>query len=124
MGTNINYEELLEERNRAVERILNNFRNWDKELESGLQIIKDNQVEMDRIDTLNLQLSRYPEAQRVEYIEKIKEIIEEQKKLQTLIKEKQDSLLKSMQQLNKKDMVIKNYISKSKKSLFIDKDVR
>lgn len=124
MVANINYDELLEQRNIAVDNILNNFKTWDGELESGLEIINRNQEEIDRIDTLNLQLSRFPDAQKEKYIEKIKEIIEEQKKLQELLKDMQSSLLVSMQQLSKKDKVIKNYISKNKKPLFIDKDVR
>lgn len=124
MVANINYDELLEQRIIAVDNILNNFKTWDGELESGLEIINRNQEEIDRIDTLNLQLSRFPDAQKEKYIEKIKEIIEEQKKLQELLKDMQSSLLVSMQQLSKKDKVIKNYISKNKKPLFIDKDVR
>ena len=124
MGANINFEELLEQRTIRVENILNNLKTWDGELDSGLEIIKINQEEIDKIDTLNLQLSRFPDAQNEEYIEKIKEIIDEQKKFQILIKEKQNSLLETMQQLNKKDKVIKNYISKKKYPLFIDKDVK
>lgn len=124
MDPNLNYEELLEQRNKSVDNILNNLKSWDGELDSGLEIISLNQEEINKIDTLNLQLSRFPDAQKEEYIEKIKEIIEEQKKLQASIKDQQKSLIESMQQLNKKDKVIKNYISTSKKPLFIDKDVK
>ncbi|MDD2208867.1 MAG: hypothetical protein PHU45_05940 [Bacilli bacterium] len=124
MDPNLNYEELLEQRNKSVDNILNNLKSWDGELDTGLETLKTNQEEIDKIDILNLQLSRFPDAQKEEYIEKIKEIIEEQKKLQASIKDQQKSLIESMQQLNKKDKVIKNYISTSKKPLFIDKDVK
>ncbi|WFA07905.1 hypothetical protein [Tissierella sp. Yu-01] len=124
MGANINFEELLEQRNKSVDNILNNLTTWDGELDSGLEIIKINQEEIDKIDTLNLQLSRFPDAQNEEYIEKIKEIMDQQKKLQESIKEMRQSLLENMQQLSKKNKVIKNYISKNKNPLFIDKDVR
>ena len=124
MDPNLNYEELLEQRNKSLDNILNNLKSWDGELDTGLETLKTNQEEIDKIDILNLQLSRFPDAQKEEYIEKIKEIIEEQKKLQASIKDQQKSLIESMQQLNKKDKVIKNYISTSKKPLFIDKDVK
>lgn len=124
MDPNLNYEELLEQRNKSVDNILNNLKSWDGELDTGIETLKTNQEEIDKIDILNLQLSRFPDAQKEEYIEKIKEIIEEQKKLQASIKDQQKSLIESMQQLNKKDKVIKNYISTSKKPLFIDKDVK
>ena len=124
MDPNLNYEELLEQRNKSVDNILNNLKSWDGELDTSLETLETNQEEIDKIDILNLQLSRFPDAQKEEYIEKIKEIIEEQKKLQASIKDQQKSLIESMQQLNKKDKVIKNYISTSKKPLFIDKDVK
>ena len=124
MGANINFDKLLEQRNKSVDNILNNLTTWDGELDSGLEIIKINQDEIDKIDTLNLQLSRFPDAQNEEYIEKIKEIMDHQKKLQVSIKEMRQSLLENMQQLSKKNKVIKNYISKNKNPLFIDKDVR
>ncbi|NLL81333.1 MAG: hypothetical protein GX231_03385 [Tissierellia bacterium] len=124
MDANLNYEELLEQRSKSVDNILNNLKSWDGELDSGLEIIGLNQEEIDKIDTLNLQLSRFPHAQNEEYIETIKEIIKEQKKFQDTIKKQKEFLIESMQQLNKKDKVIKNYIHTSKNSLFIDKDVK
>ena len=124
MDPNLNYEELLEQRSKSVDNILNNLKSWDGELDSGLEIIGLNQEEIDKIDTLNLQLSRFPHAQNEEYIETIKEIIKEQKKFQDTIKKQKEFLIESMQQLNKKDKVIKNYIHTSKNSLFIDKDVK
>lgn len=86
MDANLNYEELLEQRSKSVDNILNNLKSWDGELDSGLEIIGLNQEEIDKIDTLNLQLSRFPHAQNEEYIETIKEIIKEQKKFQDTIK--------------------------------------
>ena len=76
MDPNLNYEELLEQRNKSVDNILNNLKSWDGELDTGLETLKTNQEEIDKIDILNLQLSRFPDAQKEEYIEKIKEIIE------------------------------------------------
>lgn len=124
MDTNIDYKELLKERDESVDRILKNFKFWNGGIDEVIELFKENQEEMEKIDTLNLQLSRYPRAQNDEYILKIEKIIEEQKKIQTIIKETQDALLKNMQQLSKKDKVIKNYISIEKNSVFIDKDVK
>lgn len=124
MDENINYEKLLKQRDESVDRILKNFKFWNGGIDEVVELFRENQQEMERIDILNLQLSRYPEAQNEEYILKIEEIIEEQKKFQTFIKETRDALLKNMQQLNKKDKVIKNYISKEKNPIFIDKDVK
>lgn len=124
MDENINYEELLKQRDESVDRILKNFKFWNGGIDEVIELFKENQQEMERIDILNLQLSRYPKAQNEEYILKIEEIIEEQKRFQAFIKETRDALLKNMQQLNKKDKVIKNYISKKKNPVFIDKDVK
>ena len=124
MVTNINYEELLDLRNKLVDNILSNFESWDGQIETGTDIIRANQEEIDKIETLNLQLSRFPEAQDQKYISKLNIMISEQRKLHEAIQNKQKVLLQNMQQLSKKDQVIKSYISVNKKSIFIDKDVK
>lgn len=124
MVTNINYEELLEERSNIVDNILRRFGSWDGNLETGLEIIQVNQEDMDKLDTLSLQLSRLPSSQNEDYIEKLKSIIIEQKRLVQMMKDEKENLLQNMQQLNKKDQVIKSYIAASRKPIFIDKDVK
>lgn len=124
MVTNINYEELLEERCNIVDNILQRFGSWDGNLESGLEIIRINQEDMDKLDTLSLQLSRIPSAKDEEYIEKLNRLILEQKRLIQMMKDEKENLLHIMQQLNKKDQVIKSYIAASRKPIFIDKDVK
>lgn len=124
MVTNINYEELVDERNQLVEKILERFSSWDGNLGSGFQIIELNQEDIDRLDTLGLQLSRTPLARDEEYVEKLKRIVDEQKRLIQALNNEKENLLQNMQQLNKKDQVIKSYIAASKKPVFIDKDVK
>jgi hypothetical protein len=124
MGTNIDYQELLKERNAALDKILSNLKSWNGDAEEGIRIIKSNQEEMNKIDKLNLRLSGIPAAQDEEYRLKINEAIEGYRKLKLAIKERHSDLLKNMQQLHKKEEVIKNYISKKKDSLFIDKDAK
>jgi len=124
MVTNINHQELLDLRNKIMDIILDNLNSWDGEMESGIKIIEDNQVEIDKLETLNLQLSRFPTAHKEEYINKINLVIAEQRKMNKVIKNIQKSLLENMQQMSKKDQVIKSYININKGSVFIDKDIR
>lgn len=124
MVTNINHQELLDLRNKVVDNMLDNFDSWDGKVETGIKIIEDNKLQIEKIETLNLQLSRYPLAHSEEYVNKIKLVIQEQKKHDDVIKKEKEALLENMQQLNKKEQVIKSYISMNKKSIFIDKDVK
>lgn len=124
MVTNINHQELLDLRNKIIDIVIENLNTWDDDIETGIKIIEDNQLEFDKLSTLDLQLSRFPLAHTDEYLNKINLIIEKQGNLDEAIKIKRQSLLESMQQMSKKDQVIKSYININKGSLFIDKDIR
>lgn len=124
MGTNIDYGQLITEREALIDEVMRNFRTWDGKMETGFKIIEDNNDIFEKIDTINLQLARYPEANRERYMERIKEIIGMQNDLTASMAQEREIMLEKMQELGKKNQVIKSYVSAGKGSLFIDKDVR
>ena len=124
MGTNIDYDELITEREALIDEVMGNFRTWDGKMETGFKIIEDNNDIFEKIDTINLQLARYPEANKDRYMDRIKEIIGMQNDLTASMAQEREIMLEKMQELGKKNQVIKSYVSAGKGSLFIDKDVR
>ena len=123
MVTNINHQELLDRRVKVIDAIIENQNSWDGTMESGIRVIEVNGVELDKLETLNLQLSRFPIAYNEEYVDKINQVLEKQRKIHQEIKSQQEALLVKLQQISKKDQVIKSYISINKESVFIDKDI-
>ena len=124
MVTNINHKDLLDKRDKVIDTVLDNFNSWDGTMEAGIILLEKNQDELDKIETLNLQLSRFPIANNEEYVSRIQNIIAEQTKLTKAIKEEQQTLLDLMNQMSKKNQVINSYISVKRDPVFIDKDVR
>ena len=123
MVTNINHQELLDRRDKVIDAIIENFNSWDGTMESGIRVIEVNGVELDKLETINLQLSRFPVAYNEDYINKINRILVKQKEIHQDIKNQQETLLAKLQQISKKDQVIKSYMSINKESVFIDKDI-
>ena len=123
MVTNINHQELLDRRDKVIDTIFENFNSWDGNMESGIRVIDVNGVELDKLETINLQLSRFPVAYNEDYINKINRILVKQKEIHQDIKNQQETLLAKLQQISKKDQVIKSYMSINKESVFIDKDI-
>jgi len=124
MVTNINHKDLLDKRDKVIDTVLENFNSWDGTMESGIILLEKNQDELNKIETLNLQLSRFPIANSEDYVSRIQIIISEQKKITEAIKEEQQTLLDKMNQMSKKNQVINSYISVKRDPVFIDKDVR
>lgn len=125
MGTNIEYNKLIECRNKIIDKILDNIRYWDKNIESGLELVENNGKEIDKIKGINEEIESLNMSNPYdeEYKEKLNSLYIEQKKLFKVLESKQRDLMDEKQQLNKKDQVVKNYISKKSKSIFIDKDI-
>ena len=123
MVTNINHQELLDRRDKVLNNIVENQNSWDGTMESGIRVIEVNGVELDKLETLNLQLSRFPIAYNDEYVDRINQVLEKQRTIHQEIKSQQEALLVKLQQISKKDQVIKSYISINKESIFIDKDI-
>lgn len=125
MDTDLNIIDLLKSRNKILDEILYNMRNWDNTIESGIGIIESNQVGLDKLGNLNTKIYSITESYTndEEYNYKLNSIRMELEKLTTSLKDKRITLLEEKQQFNKKDQVIKSYISLKKEPVFIDKDV-
>ena len=125
MDANIDVQSLVDLRNNILEEILHNLRDWDNTLESGINLIESNQINLNRIADVN---SKLYEATKIEYDEsyivKLNLILTEIEKLTISLRGKREDLIVSKQQVNKKDQVISSYISGDNKSIFIDKDVK
>lgn len=120
MGTDINTEILLKRRLEILDIILEDIRSWDGTIESGLEIVDLCEENLNELKCIQ---SHHIEIHDEEYEEKLLILLGEQKRFTKGLKDRQDELLYSIQQLNKKKDVVDNYISVNKKSIFIDKDI-
>lgn len=124
MGTNLTTEEIIQKMSEVVDKVLNNLKSWDSGLESGINIVEDNEIHFDELKTLNLLLKEGSITYGEEYLKKINQALYEHKKLISGLKIEQKRLVVSMQQLNKRDSVMNSYISVKKNPVFIDKDIK
>lgn len=124
MGANLTNEEIVVKMEEIVDKVLNNLKSWDGNLESAIKIVEDNEIYFDELKTFKLLLKDELITYDERYLQKMNEVLCEHKKLTTRLKVEQDRLVLSMQQLNKKDDIIKSYISVKKAPVFIDKDIK
>lgn len=123
MGTDIDIQKIFRAKNQILDKILDNLRLWDGEVATGIDLIESNQAFFDEIEALNVKLasenltSIYDE--KYEY--KLNLIINGQKKLIETLKDRQEDLKDSMEQLKKKDKVVNSYIKTDKEPIFINK---
>ena len=123
MGTDIDVQKIFRAKNQILDKILDNLRLWDGEVATGINLIESNQAFFDEIEALNVKLasenltSIYDE--KYEY--KLNLIINGQKKLIETLKDRQEDLKDSMEQLKKKDKVVNSYIKTDKEPIFINK---
>ena len=125
MGTDLIIQDLVYQRNEIIEKILNDLREWDNTIESGIQLIESNQVLLNNLEDVNSKLYQITDApyQVEEYNLKLYSIIKELEKLTLEMKKKRNTLIEEKQQLSKKDQIFKNYVSIKKEPIFIDKDI-
>lgn len=125
MGSNLKYEKLIEARNKMIDNILENMKNWNGDIESGTKLVDNNRVKIGEIKKLNEQidLMNISNSYDGQYKEKLNALFIEQKNLFKTLEIRQKELMNEKQQLNKKDRVVENYISKKSKPIFIDKDI-
>jgi predicted patatin/cPLA2 family phospholipase len=123
MGTDIDIQKIFRAKNQILDKILDNLKLWDGEVATGINLIESNQAFFDEIEALNVKLasenltSIYDE--KYEY--KLNLIINGQKKLIETLKDRQEDLKDSMEQLKKKDKVVNSYIKTDKEPIFINK---
>jgi hypothetical protein len=123
MGTDIDIQKIFRAKNQILDKILDNLKLWDGEVATGINLIESNQAFFDEIEALNVKLasenltSIYDE--KYEY--KLNLIIKMQKKFIETLKDRQEDLKDSMEQLKKKDKVVNSYIKTDKEPIFINK---
>lgn len=125
MGANIEYDKLTQSRNKIIDEILDNIKNWNGDIETGIELVNNNGIDIDKVKKINeeidsLNMANYPND---EYREKLNALYIEQKNLFKVLEKKQGDLMDEKQQLSKKEDVVKSYISKKGNPIFIDKDV-
>lgn len=125
MGAGINVQDILNAKNEVLDKILNNLKSWDGEVLSGINLIESNQEHLDELKDLNekLSIAGITSTYNEEYEYKLNLIMDEQRKLTQSLKVKQDDLKDNIQQLNKRDKVINNYIKNKKEPIFINKEL-
>lgn len=125
MGTNIGYDKLIASRNEIMDQILADIQTWNGDMESGINLVENNRIKIDQIKNINKEIDGMHRSTVHDdaYREKLNALYMEQKNLFKILENKQRELMDEKQQLNKKDQVVKNYISKKNAPIFIDKDI-
>lgn len=98
------------------------YKKWDGSAQKAVQIISENEELFRQLKEIDELLS---ESEKNDFLDKQqskwKLLIQEHKKMVNKIQEEKNQLLEQMQQVNKKDNVVSNYIDKQQ-SLFVDRD--
>lgn len=125
MGTDIDPNTLITERNHMLDKIIKDLKDWNGTPELGVEIINNNEANLDRIKDINQKLEEFAsiDIQNEEYEYKLNLIFNEQKKLMESLKGKQKELFHSIQQLGKRENVRESYVSTKQEPIFIDKDL-
>ncbi|MPW24787.1 hypothetical protein GC105_03150 [Alkalibaculum sp. M08DMB] len=126
MGATLELQELLKSRTGVLNNILHNIRAWDGTPESGVSIIEQNQLEIERIEKINNTIQSFSDKNNddVSYVKQLELIISEQKQFTVSMKTEQNIILSNIRQLNKKNEVVNNYITTNRESVFVDKDFK
>ncbi len=125
MGANIDTQALLKKRKKILDIILKDLKSWDGTIESGVEIVEFCQANLYKIKLINQTIIKLHQRDLYdeEYEIKLNLLLKEQKKFTKALKDKQNQLLNSIQQLSKKKDVADNYISTPINPMFIDKDL-
>jgi len=126
MGTDLDIQRLVYKRDEILKKILNDLKEWDNTIESGVELIESNQIQFNILEGINSELYKLADSpyQVEEYNLKLNAIKKELKKLIHGLQGKRSTLLEEKQQLSKKDQILKSYVSIKKDPVFIDKDVK
>ena len=126
MGTDLDIQRLVYKRDEILDKILNDLKEWDNTIESGVELIESNQIQFNILEGINSELYKLADSpyQVEEYNLKLNAIKKELKKLIHGLQGKRSTLLEEKQQLSKKDQILKSYVSIKKDPVFIDKDVK
>lgn len=123
MGADL--EKLILRRNEILEKLIANIQSWDGEIKTGIELIEANKIEFDQIIKITevLKDEHNFDVEDKAYNNNINTLYIEQKKLMESLQKKKTNLIGAMKQVKKRNNVVDSYISPSKKSIFIDKDI-
>lgn len=114
---------LYVEKKECLIAILDRLLAWDDTLESAQTIIDENQQIIERVQTIDEQLTTEELAAfSRQYHSIIQQIMSVQGRLIGLIKKESADIEQQMRQMNQKSNVVSHYMSKNT-SLFVDRDM-
>ncbi|NLY45159.1 MAG: hypothetical protein GX053_04120 [Tissierella sp.] len=102
-----------------LDEILDEFESYDGSVESGARIIESNQIRMDILKDIfakeDMALSTYQS--------KMEMVLERQGKLIESLESEKAELMRMLEQINRRNKVVTSYLTKNRKSIFVDKDI-
>lgn len=113
----------INKKEHLILEILNQLLNWDHSLEHALVILKENDGRYSNLKAIDVAIS---EEEASKFNESYKDtwlkIINMQKELMDLVQKEQNQIQEQLTQIDNKEKVVSNYMSLSKKSIFVEKD--
>ncbi|MFZ7120924.1 MAG: hypothetical protein ACOWWH_08255 [Eubacteriaceae bacterium] len=120
---NLKYKELLENRDEILDNILKNFTLHDET--EIYKIVDLNTSELQKLRLVENEMRNIAKVEHFDNEETIKKyniIVKKQFHLIKALKLKKKDNIKNITQLQKKNDVMNNYVTKKTKSIFVDKD--
>lgn len=120
---NLKYEQLLKYRDKILDNILNNFTLHDAN--EIYKIVDLNTSELQKLKSVENRIRNIVSFEHFDNEETIKKyniIVKRQFQLIRALKLKKKDNIKNITQMQKKNDVMNNYITKKSKSIFVDKD--
>jgi pullulanase/glycogen debranching enzyme len=110
---------------KTCDTILDRIKNWNDDLETGIEIIERNENDIIQMQNEFNEFPKEPKNTELEedYRQKIEELARELKSFVEKIEEKKLGLLDEKKQFNNNIGTITNYISPHLKSVFIDREI-
>lgn len=119
----VDNQALLNEKQGHLQDMFDRLAAWDRTADSAQAILDHNQTHIQAIETIDRQLSR---DEREAFVETHRGLVEDmlaiQRRLIAVLQKESKKIEGQMQQMNKKDKVVRHYMDKET-SLFVDRDV-
>lgn len=110
---------VVNEAKEIIDTILKKFDNYDGSVESGISLIESNQADIDRLEYIFASKDIILDD---DYLYKMESIIGKQGKLLGILEVEKADIFSKMKQIQNKNNIVDNYMNKSLKSIFVDKD--
>ena len=118
-------EEVSLSKMEILDTILNRLKTWDLDLESGIKIIQENEIDIKKIQDCKRNISGKPSEIELgeDYKQKIDELNSIMIKFMEQMGKNKQILLEEMNMNSRNNDIITSYISSDFKAAFIDKNV-